>query len=94
MRAATPQRPGKEAAGSRQEPGVVRQTVPAEAEPIGPQPQALMAEVLRRENLTTAFKRVQATQGAPGLDGMTGEELPASLRKAWPSIREQLLNAT
>jgi len=25
---------------------------------------------------------------------MTVEELPASLRKAWPSIREQLLNAT
>ena len=94
MRAEKPQRPGKEAAGSRHEPGVVRQTVPAEAESIGPQTQPLMEEVLRRETLTTALKRVQANQGAPGIDGMTVDELPAYLRKAWPSIREQLLNAT
>jgi RNA-directed DNA polymerase len=88
------QRPGKEAAGSRHEPGIVRQTIPAEAEPIGPQTQLLLEEVLRRENLTTALKRVQANQGAPGIDGMTVDELPAYLRKAWPSIREQRLNAT
>jgi group II intron reverse transcriptase/maturase len=53
-----------------------------------------MAEVRRRENRTTAFNRVQATQGAPGLDGMTVEALPASLRKAWPSSRAQRRNAT
>ncbi len=94
MRAEKLQRPGTEAAGRRHEPGVVRQTVPAEMESIGPQTQPLMEQVLRRENLTTAFKRVQAHQGAPGIDGMTVEELPAYLRQAWPSIREQLLNAT
>jgi len=51
MRAEKPQRPWKEAAGSRHEPGLVRQTATATAEPIGPQTQALMEEVLRRENL-------------------------------------------
>jgi group II intron reverse transcriptase/maturase len=41
-----------------------------------------------------ALKRVQTNKGAPGVDGMTVDELPAYLREAWPAIREQLLNAT
>ena len=36
-----PQRPPKEAAGSRHEPGLVRQTAPASTDPIGPQTQTL-----------------------------------------------------
>ena len=51
-----------------------------------------MEEVLRRENLFAALKRVQANKGAPGVDGMTVEDLPDYLRKAWPDIREQLLS--
>jgi hypothetical protein len=54
MRAETFQRPRKEAAGSRHEPGVVRQTTPAEGESIVPHPQSLREEVLRRENLFAA----------------------------------------
>ncbi len=88
------QRPGKEAAGSRHEPGVARQAVTAAAEPIRPPTEALMEEVLRRENLLAALKRVQANKGAPGVDGMTVDELPASRRNAWPAIREQLLQGT
>jgi RNA-directed DNA polymerase len=94
MRAEKFQRPGQEATGSRHEPGVVRQTAPAEGEVIGPQTQTLMEEVLRRENLLTALRRVQANKGAPGVDGMTVDELPAYLRQAWPQIREQLLSET
>jgi RNA-directed DNA polymerase len=94
MRAEKFQRPGKEAAGSRHEPGGVRQTAPAEGEGLGPQTQTLMEEVLRRENLLTALRRVQANHGAPGVDGMTVDELPAHLRQVWPQIREQLLSAT
>ena len=94
MRVERLQRPRKEAAGSRHEPGVARQTAPADVEPIGPPTEALMEEVLRRENLRTALKRVQANKGAPGVDGMTVDELPDYLRKAWPAIREQLLQGT
>jgi RNA-directed DNA polymerase len=88
------QRPGKEATGSRHEPGVVRQTAPAEGEPIGLQTQNLMEEVLRRENLFAALSQVQANKGAPGVDGMSVDDLPDYLRRAWPEIRKQLLSET
>ena len=94
MRVETPAQPGKEATGSRHEPGAVRQTVTEVTDPIDPPPDNLIEEVLRRENLLAAPKRVQANKGAPGIDGMTVDELPAYLRTAWPAIREQLLNAT
>ncbi len=94
MRVEKLQRPGKEAAGSRHEPGVVRQTAPAEGESIAPQTQNLMEEVLRRENLFSALRRVQANKGAPGVDDMSVNELPEYLHRAWPEIREQLLSET
>ena len=94
MRVETLQQPGKEATGSRHGPEVARQTVTAEMETIGPPTERLMEEILRRENLIAALKRVQANKGAPGVDGMTVEELPGYLREAWPAIREQLLEAT
>lgn len=94
MGAEKPQRPWKEAAGSRHEPGLGRQTATATADPIGPQTQALMEEVLRRENLRKALRRVQSNKGAPGVDGMGVEELPDYLRKEWHAIREQLLRAS
>jgi group II intron reverse transcriptase/maturase len=53
-----------------------------------------MEEVLRRENLFAALKRVKANKGAPGVDGMSVDELPRHLREAWPVIREQLLSET
>ena len=90
----SPPQPGKEAAASRHEPAVVHQAVTAVAEPTGPPTETLMEEVLRRENLFAALKRVKANKGAPGVDGMTVEDLPDYLRKAWPDIREQLQNVT
>jgi RNA-directed DNA polymerase len=51
----------------------------------------LMEEVVRRENLTAALKRVRANKGSPGIDGMTAEELGDYLREQWPRIREELL---
>jgi len=82
MRAEKHQRPGKEAAGSRHELGVARQAVTAAAESIGPPTDTLMEEVLRRENLFAALKRVKANKGAPGVDGMSVEELPNHLPPA------------
>lgn len=46
--------------------------------------------IFSRSNLFAALERVQANGGAPGVDGMTVEELPAHLKAHWPSIREKL----
>lgn len=51
----------------------------------------LIEEVCERENCKQALKRVQANKGSAGIDGMTVEQLPAYLKKHWPTIRERLL---
>ena len=47
---------------------------PGHAESI--QPQALLARVLERGNLQRALKQVRRNKGAPGIDGMTVDDLP------------------
>ena len=74
MRVERPKQPEKEAAGSRHELGAARQAVTADVDPIDPPTETLMEEVLRRENLLAALRRVQANKGAPGIDGMTVDE--------------------
>jgi len=54
----------------------------------------LMEEVVERENLIKALKRVQANKGSPGVDGMTVDELPGYLKGHWTAIREQLMSGT
>ncbi|MHB8745632.1 MAG: group II intron reverse transcriptase/maturase [Gammaproteobacteria bacterium] len=52
--------------------------------------QALLAHVLDRTNLQRALKQVRQNKGAPGIDGMTVDELPDYLRHHWLEIRAQL----
>lgn len=56
-----------------------------------PEISALMTEVLHKENLKQALERVKRNKGAPGIDGMTVDELSAHLKANWPSIRAQLV---
>lgn len=57
-------------------------------EPIMPE---LMEQVVERENLIRAWKRVRANKGSPGIDGMTVDDLTGYLKEDWPRIREELL---
>ena len=41
----------------------------------------LLEEILEKDNLNRAFKRVKANKGAPGIDGITVEETGAYLRE-------------
>lgn len=51
----------------------------------------LMTEVVKKENLKRALERVKRNKGAPGIDGMTVDELSAHLKAHWPGIRAQLV---
>lgn len=72
---------------------------PSVDEPIAGKPQTtpssdistLMTEVLHKENLKRALERVKRNKGAPGIDGMTVDELGGHLKANWPSIRAQLV---
>jgi RNA-directed DNA polymerase len=54
----------------------------------------LMEKVVDRENLLTALRHVKRNKGAPGVDGMTVEELPEYLKREWLKIRLQLVSGT
>jgi RNA-directed DNA polymerase len=54
----------------------------------------LMEAVCERKNCRQALARVKSNKGSAGIDGMTVEQLPAYLKRHWPTIREQLLSGT
>lgn len=58
---------------------------------LSPREHQLMEEVLTKENMTTAMKRVEANKGAAGIDDMTVDELNGYLKQEWPRIRGELL---
>ena len=51
---------------------------------------SLWEQMLSTENLGRALRRVRANRGAPGVDGMTTEELVPWLREHWVAVREAL----
>lgn len=54
----------------------------------------LMEEMIERENLKEALKRVEQNEGAAGVDGMRVKELRGYLKQHWPKLREQLLSGS
>lgn len=93
-RAERPERPRRAGRGTADGSGVERQTLAARSEQAGDETSSLFEEVLRRENMMAALERVVSNGGAPGVDGMTVEELRSFCREHWPRIRESLLNGT
>jgi RNA-directed DNA polymerase len=56
-----------------------------------PNPNAhLLERILSRENMQSAWKRVKANKGAPGVDNISTEEFPDFAREHWNAIRESL----
>jgi len=54
----------------------------------------LWERIFSRANLFMALARVQDNKGAPGIDGMTVEDLPDHLRQHWLGIRAKLDKGT
>jgi RNA-directed DNA polymerase len=71
-----------------------RQTGTARDESGGHEALTLIEQVVRRENLVAAHARVVRNGGAPGVDGMTVDDLMSYCRQHWARIREQLLSGT
>ena len=50
----------------------------------------LLEKILNKDNLNRAFKRVKANKGAPGIDGITVDEIGAYLRENEKSLIERI----
>ncbi len=55
---------------------------------------SLIDRVLERNNLVRALKQVRRNKGAPGIDGMTVDDLPDYLKEYWPRVRRQLMDGS
>lgn len=92
-RAEKPKRPRKVGGGTAEGTGVERQTRAARGEHAGDKASMLMEEALRRENVMAAYARVVSNRGAPGVDGVTVDDLMPYCRKHWARIRAELLGS-
>ena len=54
----------------------------------------LMEQICARDNIITAWKRVRANGGSPGVDNRSIDDTAAYLREHWPSIRAHVLQGT
>jgi RNA-directed DNA polymerase len=93
-RAGMPKDSRKVAGGTGQKKERERQASTAVKEKTQPGAERLLEEVLRRENMLSAFRRVRLNRGAPGIDAMTVEQLGDYLKVEWPRLREELLKGT
>jgi RNA-directed DNA polymerase len=53
-----------------------------------------MEAIVERDNLKKALAQVRRNKGAPGVDGMTVDDLAPYLKDHWPAIRTRLLEGT
>ena len=50
----------------------------------------LLEEILSRENMRLAYKKVKANKGASGIDGINIEEIDDYLKENWVNIRDKI----
>ena len=53
-----------------------------------------MEQVVAKDNILAALRRIEQNGGAPGIDGMTAEDLRGHLRSNWLQIKAALLADT
>jgi len=89
-----PERPRRVGGGTAEGTEVARQADTARRDEAGDEPSMLMEEVLRRETVLAAYQRVVRNGGAPGVDGMTVDDLMPYCREHWARIRKELLSGS
>ena len=75
-------------------PGTEQRAEPSPARDEGKSDVELWEQVIGKENLTAALKRVESNGGAPGNDGMTVSDLRGYLKEKWLEIRAALESET
>jgi len=70
---------------------VMHKTEPPAGKNIEIESIKLMEEIIDRENMLKALKRVRRNQGKPGIDGMTVIELGTHIETHWEQIKQNLL---
>lgn len=58
------------------------------------EPGELLGQVLAKDNMAAAWKRVKANKGSCGVDGLTIEQTAEHLKTQWPLIRQQIVDGT
>jgi len=92
--AGKPERARRAGGGTAEGTGGARQADTAREGHAGDEAAMLLEEVCERGNLIAAHGRVVRNGGAPGVDGMTVDELMPWCREHWARIREDLLSGT
>jgi RNA-directed DNA polymerase len=63
-------------------------------EHVGEKTLMTMEEVVCRENMLAAYRQVVGNKGAPGVDGITVDDLKPLIQARWEAIRGELLGGT
>jgi len=71
---------------------IAHQTYPADMEHFEEDTRELMEPIFSKENMQEAYRRVVKNDGAPGVDGISANELKEYCQQHWPRIREELLS--
>jgi len=53
-----------------------------------------MESILTDENIQSAVEQVRKNKGAPGIDGMTTDQLMQHMKEHWHELRRQLVEGT
>ncbi|PAE91445.1 group II intron reverse transcriptase/maturase, partial [Shouchella clausii] len=54
----------------------------------------MLDQILSRDNLLQALKRVESNKGSPGVDGMTTKSVRSYLMENWDSLRRAIMEGT
>lgn len=87
-------RPGEFGAGGTQAGSREESQAFAAIDPTRALTETLMEEVTHRDNLNRAYRRVMANKGAPGVDGMTVDELAEWIGEHKQELIASLLDGT
>ena len=93
-RAEMPGPPQRVGDGIAESMSLVRPTCAEPAGKIADEASMLIEQVVCRENMLAAYRRVVRNKGAAGVDGMTVQQLWGFCQAHWEGVREQLLSGT